>query len=106
MKSATLNSLLKADQETVTTKLIARFGNLDYSVINWDGVDFSTQDNFRETFRLNCPISLIEEIDALEAAQDEKKREQRKALQTKIKALREGNLTDEQKQALRVLGLL
>ena len=106
MKNETLNGLLKASKETVTNQLITRFGTLDYDAINWAGVDFSTQDKFRETFRLNCPAPLMEELDALEAVQDEKEREQRKALQTKIKALREGNLTDEQKQALRVLGLL
>lgn len=95
MKNDNLNDLLRSNQETVTVNLTKKFGNLDYSVINWSIVDYSTQDNFRASFREAVPNELAKQLDAIEAEHDSVKREARKELHRKL-----ANLTPEQLQAL------
>lgn len=95
MKNETLNGLLKPNRETVTTNLVKKFGNLDYDSIEWPKVDFSTQDKFRETFRLAVPESLATEIDNIESAESKESRQAKRAITEKL-----SKLSPEQLEAL------
>lgn len=95
MKNDNLNDLLRSNQETVTVNLTKKFGSLDYSVINWSIVDYSTQENFRASFREAMPNELAKQLDDIEAEHDNIKREANKELRRKL-----ANLTPEQLEAL------
>lgn len=95
MKNDTLNDLLRSNKDTVLTNLTAKFGQQNYELINWQIVDFSTQDNFRATFRQAVPVELATIFDEIEAQSDSAKRQARKAIVNKL-----ANLTPEQINAL------
>lgn len=87
MKNETLNGLLKPNRETVTTNLVKKFGNLDFGAIEWEKVNFSTQDKFRESFRLAVPEELATKIDNIEAAESKESRQAKKAITEKLSKL-------------------
>lgn len=84
MKNETLNNLMRPTPESVTANLTATFGALDYSVINWSNVDFSTQDKFRPSFVASIPTELLAQLDDIEAQKDSTKRSQKRALNAKL----------------------
>ena len=95
MKNETLNGLLKPNRETVTTNLVKKFGSLNFDAIEWKKVDFSTQDKFRDSFRLAVPEELAAEIDAIEAQESKASRQAKKAITEKL-----ASLSPEQLEAL------
>lgn len=95
MKNETLNSLLKPNRETVTTNLVKKFGSLNFDAIEWEKVDFSTQDKFRDSFRLAVPEGLAAEIDTIEAQESKASRQAKKAITEKL-----ASLSPEQLEAL------
>ena len=95
MKNETLNGLLKPNRETVTTNLVKKFGSLNFDAIEWNKVDFSTQDKFRDSFRLAVPEELAAEIDTIEAQESKASRQAKKAITEKL-----ASLSPEQLEAL------